>query len=134
LFPIPDIEEWTIKIPIYRSRSSTLVSSSDLVDTSEAEAPSQERSLNPNSPQKTLNTSGGAEESNDPKEVSLTLWDFAGTFLGPSIGLFGFSFLTGGAGQEVYYITHEFFLSERSLYLIIFNLSNGLNASYIEYW
>jgi len=38
------------------------------------------------------------------------------------------------AGQEIYYTTHEFFLSERSLYLVIFNLSKGLNAAYMEHW
>jgi hypothetical protein len=37
-------------------------------------------------------------------------------------------------GQEIYYTTHEFFLSERSLYLVIFDLSKGLNAAYMEHW
>ena len=37
------------------------------------------------------------------------------------------------AGQEVYYTTHQFFLSPRSIYFICFNLLDR-NMSKIEYW
>lgn len=37
------------------------------------------------------------------------------------------------AGQEIYYTTHQFFLSHRSIYLIIFNLLDR-NFSKTEYW
>ena len=36
-------------------------------------------------------------------------------------------------GQEIYYSTHRFFLSERSMYLAVFNLV-APNQSNIEYW
>ncbi len=37
-------------------------------------------------------------------------------------------------GQEIYYTTHEFFLSERSLYLVTFNTAKGPEESYMEHW
>ena len=36
-------------------------------------------------------------------------------------------------GQEIYYATHQFFLSERSLFLVVFNLLS-LVQSRVEYW
>jgi hypothetical protein len=36
-------------------------------------------------------------------------------------------------GQEIYYATHQFFLSERSLFLIVFNVLD-LVQSRVEYW
>lgn len=66
--------------------------------------------------------------------VQLSVWDFAGIakqFLVSCI-LPG-SLLFFNAGQEIYYSTHQFFLSERSLFLVIFNLVN-LVESRVEYW
>lgn len=39
----------------------------------------------------------------DEAPVSFTVWDFA--------------------GQEVYYSTHQFFLSQRSIYIVVFDMS-----------
>jgi hypothetical protein len=39
----------------------------------------------------------------------------------------------GCAGQEIYYSTHQFFLSERSLYVVVFNLL-APEQSHVEYW
>mgnify|MGYP001077762384 CR=1 FL=1 len=36
-------------------------------------------------------------------------------------------------GQEVFYPTHQFFLTSNSIYLVIFNLAN-VGASRIDYW
>lgn len=38
------------------------------------------------------------------------------------------------AGQEVYYLTHQFFLSERSIYLVIFNMMDPNFTTKLEYW
>jgi hypothetical protein len=40
---------------------------------------------------------------------------------------------TSEIGQEIYYATHQFFLSERSLFLVVFNLLS-LVQSRVEYW
>lgn len=37
-------------------------------------------------------------------------------------------------GQEVYYTTHSFFLTERSLFLVVFNLALGANNCRVDYW
>jgi Leucine-rich repeat (LRR) protein len=37
------------------------------------------------------------------------------------------------AGQEVYYPTHQFFLTQRSIYLVVFNLMD-VRASRVDYW
>lgn len=39
------------------------------------------------------------------RDITLNVWDFA--------------------GQEIYYTTHQFFLSERSIYLVVWNLLEG---------
>eukprot|EP00012_Vannella_robusta_P006904 CAMPEP_0206208048 /NCGR_PEP_ID=MMETSP0166-20121206/15974_1 /ASSEMBLY_ACC=CAM_ASM_000260 /TAXON_ID=95228 /ORGANISM="Vannella robusta, Strain DIVA3 518/3/11/1/6" /LENGTH=748 /DNA_ID=CAMNT_0053628965 /DNA_START=1 /DNA_END=2244 /DNA_ORIENTATION=+ len=49
----------------------------------------------------------------DGKEILWDCWDYA--------------------GQEIYYSTHQFFLSPRSVYLICFNLLEN-NHSKVEYW
>jgi hypothetical protein len=49
----------------------------------------------------------------DSAAVDLSAWDFA--------------------GQEIYYATHQFFLSERSLFLVVFNLVSPVESR-IEYW
>jgi hypothetical protein len=45
--------------------------------------------------------------------VTLSTWDFA--------------------GQEIYYATHQFFLSARSLYFLVFNLLSPVQ-SHVEFW
>jgi GTPase SAR1 family protein len=37
-------------------------------------------------------------------------------------------------GQEVYYNTHEFFLSQRSVFLLIFNMADSLEAGRLTGW
>lgn len=37
-------------------------------------------------------------------------------------------------GQEVFYPTHQFFLSDRALYTVVFNLVDPLSRSRVEYW
>eukprot|EP01122_Echinamoeba_exundans_P003417 TRINITY_DN13520_c0_g1_i1.p1 TRINITY_DN13520_c0_g1~~TRINITY_DN13520_c0_g1_i1.p1 ORF type:complete len:2607 (+),score=540.72 TRINITY_DN13520_c0_g1_i1:119-7939(+) len=46
--------------------------------------------------------------------VQLSLWDFG--------------------GQTVYYTTHQFFLSERSLFLVLYNLERPIEDSRVDYW
>eukprot|EP00026_Physarum_polycephalum_P000022 Phypoly_transcript_00022.p1 GENE.Phypoly_transcript_00022~~Phypoly_transcript_00022.p1 ORF type:complete len:3281 (-),score=556.54 Phypoly_transcript_00022:159-8669(-) len=48
------------------------------------------------------------------KDITLNVWDFA--------------------GQEIYYTTHQFFLSERSIYVVVWNLLEEETASRIEFW
>ncbi|EFA78013.1 leucine-rich repeat-containing protein [Heterostelium album PN500] len=38
------------------------------------------------------------------------------------------------AGQEVYYTTHQFFLSERSIYIIVWNTLKDEEHSRVEFW
>ena len=38
------------------------------------------------------------------------------------------------AGQEVYYASHQMFLSSRSVYLLVWNLGQPLKESRFEYW
>ena len=56
----------------------------------------------------------------DEGPVSFTVWDFAGRIhhmplLSPTINVI--------IGQEVYYSTHQFFLSQRSIYIVVFDMS-----------
>ncbi len=37
-------------------------------------------------------------------------------------------------GQELYYSTHQFFLSERSLFLLVVDISKPFSASRLEFW
>ncbi|EFA77446.1 leucine-rich repeat-containing protein [Heterostelium album PN500] len=48
------------------------------------------------------------------QDVTLSVWDFA--------------------GQEIYYTTHQFFLSERSVYLVAWNIILEEEASRVEFW
>lgn len=48
------------------------------------------------------------------QEVELTMWDFA--------------------GQEIYYATHQFFLSKRSLYILVWNIEDEAENSKISFW
>jgi small GTP-binding protein len=38
------------------------------------------------------------------------------------------------AGQDVYYTTHQFFLSHRAVYLVVWNVRLGLDHSGVDYW
>ncbi|MCY6493974.1 COR domain-containing protein [Leptolyngbya sp. GGD] len=51
---------------------------------------------------------------NDTEEVKLNVWDFG--------------------GQEIMHSTHQFFLTERSLYLLVLNGRQGHEDSDAEYW
>lgn len=46
--------------------------------------------------------------------VTLSVWDFA--------------------GQEIYYTTHQFFLSARAIYLVVWNLAQDEELSKVEFW
>lgn len=46
--------------------------------------------------------------------VQLNIWDFG--------------------GQEIYHATHQFFLTKRSLYLVVVDARRGENESRLEYW
>ena len=46
--------------------------------------------------------------------ITFSLWDFG--------------------GQEIFYPTHQFFITGRSVYIILFDLSKPLTESRIEYW
>ena len=48
------------------------------------------------------------------KNILLNAWDFA--------------------GQEIYYTTHQFFLSDRALYVVVWNLALAEEESRVEYW
>lgn len=47
-------------------------------------------------------------------DVTLSIWDFA--------------------GQEIYYTTHRFFLTEGALYLVVFNLTDQTTLNRVEFW
>jgi hypothetical protein len=88
---------------------------------------------------------------NDAPVMDLSAWDFAGTEREripspqPSLTLPYTRVVVedhdvpyvrariGCAGQEIYYSTHQFFLSERSLYVVVFNLL-APEQSHVEYW
>jgi small GTP-binding protein len=60
---------------------------------------------------------GGAASSSgggDKQVITLSAWDFA--------------------GQELYYTTHQFFLSARSVYIAVFNLVQGVETSKLDFW
>ncbi|EGG24144.1 leucine-rich repeat-containing protein [Cavenderia fasciculata] len=48
------------------------------------------------------------------QDITLSVWDFA--------------------GQEIYYTTHQFFLSERSVYIVAWNIILEEEASRVEFW
>eukprot|EP00026_Physarum_polycephalum_P000223 Phypoly_transcript_00223.p1 GENE.Phypoly_transcript_00223~~Phypoly_transcript_00223.p1 ORF type:complete len:1946 (-),score=272.21 Phypoly_transcript_00223:42-5636(-) len=54
------------------------------------------------------------EDDGAPHPISFTIWDFA--------------------GQEVYYATHAFFLSARSIFIVCFNMATGDDAAKVPYW
>jgi GTPase SAR1 family protein len=42
--------------------------------------------------------------------------------------------VSSAAGQELYYSTHQFFLSERSLFLLVTDVSKPLEFSRLDFW
>jgi len=59
------------------------------------------------------------EDESDKKEttkkhLTFSVWDFA--------------------GQEIYYSTHSFFLTDRSIFVIVFNLLLGAENCRVDYW
>lgn len=71
----------------------------------------------------------------DAPVVELSAWDFAGVLHHDRYCSRDSDTRLGNllTGQEIYYSTHQFFLSERSLFLVIFNLV-ALVQSRVEYW
>jgi GTPase SAR1 family protein len=57
---------------------------------------------------------GSGKESAAGETMTFMLWDFA--------------------GQEVYYTTHQFFLSHRAVYIIVWNVRLGTRHSGLDYW
>ena len=55
-----------------------------------------------------------AEQKKTKTKVDLSVWDFA--------------------GQEIYYTTHQFFLSDRALYIVVYNMAKKEEDSRVEYW
>lgn len=54
------------------------------------------------------------EQEDDQQMVTVSVWDFG--------------------GQEVYYPTHQLFLSNRSIYLIVFNLIDPSSEARVDFW
>jgi hypothetical protein len=79
-----DIEEWTLKMKVRRTRTGTLNSSSEQVDVESLPSlpPAETQdgaALTTGTARPTLQHSGSLiEDFNEPKDVTLTLWDFAG--------------------------------------------------------
>jgi small GTP-binding protein len=55
-----------------------------------------------------------AAPTTDEEEIKLNVWDFG--------------------GQEVYHATHQFFLTKRSLYLLVWNARKSQDYEHIYYW
>ncbi|MEG4075037.1 leucine-rich repeat domain-containing protein [Microcoleus sp. Pol14D4] len=72
------------------------------------------KKYNPNEPQTDgLNITDWTITVNT-KEVKLNVWDFG--------------------GQEIYHATHQFFLTKRSLYLLVCNCRTSEDENRLEYW
>jgi len=52
--------------------------------------------------------------TNEKEEIKLNVWDFG--------------------GQEIYHATHQFFLTKRSLYLLVWNARKSRDYEHIYYW
>lgn len=63
--------------------------------------------------------------------VDVSFWDFAGN---PSNLIMKCILANFFLGQKLYYITHQFFLSERSIYLVMFDIRKPIEESGVEYW
>ncbi|GAM26449.1 hypothetical protein SAMD00019534_096240 [Acytostelium subglobosum LB1] len=57
---------------------------------------------------------GAGNDDAPPEAITLTTLDFA--------------------GQEIYYSTHQFFLSERSIYLLLWDASKPAEESRVDFW
>ncbi len=57
---------------------------------------------------------GQGDPGHEDETVKLNLWDFG--------------------GQEIMHATHQFFLTKRSLYLVVLDARKGENESNIQYW
>jgi serine/threonine protein kinase/GTPase SAR1 family protein len=60
----------------------------------------------------TLEDQSGKRE--ERKHLTFSVWDFA--------------------GQEIYYTTHSFFLTDRSIFVVVFNLVLGAENCRVDYW
>jgi serine/threonine protein kinase/GTPase SAR1 family protein len=60
----------------------------------------------------TLEEQGQKRE--ETKHLTFSVWDFA--------------------GQEIYYSTHSFFLTDRSIFVVVFNLLLGAENCRVDYW
>jgi hypothetical protein len=69
-----------------------------------------------------LSTDGIDIEQFEMKNIRFRAWDFAGAslYLPP--------------GQEVYYSTHQFFLSENAIYIVVWDLRYKEENSKVEFW
>jgi internalin A len=73
-----------------------------------------DNTFNPNQPQTDgLNVTTWSVYVNS-KDVRLNVWDFG--------------------GQEIYHATHQFFLTKRSLYLLVCNCRTSEEENRLEYW
>jgi internalin A len=72
------------------------------------------RSFNPNESQTDGLTVREWGVHVNAKDVRLNVWDFG--------------------GQEIYHATHQFFLTKRSLYLLVANCRTSEDENRIEYW
>src|SRR5215472_4929508 len=39
-----------------------------------------------------------------------------------------------GGGQQIYHATHQFFLTKRSLYMVVWNARLGVQQGRLDYW
>ncbi len=69
---------------------------------------------NPNEPQTHGITITDWQITVNTKQVKLNVWDFG--------------------GQEIYHATHQFFLTKRSLYLLVCNCRTSEDENRLEYW
>jgi len=74
------------------------------------------------------------------RSVKIANWDFAGNSAVIALvedffpGVSAIKWLRNKIpGQEIYYATHQLFLSERSVFLIVFNLASPMH-NYIKFW
>jgi GTPase SAR1 family protein len=66
------------------------------------------------------------------KDVDLSLWDFAGQ--GALLLLLLLSDLHRYITIEIYYATHQFFMSSRCIYVVVWNLTKDPDSSKIDFW
>lgn len=77
-----------------------------------------------------LSTDGIDIEQFEMKNIRFRAWDFAGK---SPLNLFQFPF-ANPPGQEVYYSTHQFFLSENAIYIVVWDLRYKEENSKVEFW